>query len=228
MTTHPQCVLAYSYSSRATFFYFGRPVLIHMTVGFTKRGTRIRFLSSEILILCTHVKPECGPHYLMHTGTYMLTHTWTHICRAHARRQAYTCRRICDYNQINWSISPWKHHIHTWRPLVAFSWMLLTLTRGQAAGSGSAGSQRALWHQHLLTAYMFEKLLQPRSLWQRRNFSLRSSWEVPVCSSRFSWMWHRDTFFATQHKHESWCCLAEAAASSKRAAKHAWPLRWIL
>ena len=141
------------------FFYFGWPVLIYMTVGFTKNGTRVRFLSSEILILCTHMKPECGPHYLIHTGTYMLTHTWTHICRAHARRQAYTCRRICDYNQINWSISPWKHHIHTWRPLVAFSWMLLTLTRGQAAGSGSARSQRALWHQHLLTAYMFRKII---------------------------------------------------------------------
>lgn len=44
-----------------------------------------------------------------YTGTYMLTHTWTHICSTHGHRQASTCQRICDYNQINWSISPWKH-----------------------------------------------------------------------------------------------------------------------
>lgn len=116
-------------------------------------------------------------HDIWHTHRYIhaYTHTRTHICSAHGRRQAYTCRRICDYNQINWSISPWKHHIYTWRPLVAFSWMLLTLTRGQAAGARSAGSQLALWHQHLFMAYMLEKLLQhlqPRSVWQRRNFYL--------------------------------------------------------
>lgn len=105
----------------------------------------------------------------------MLPHTWTHICSTHGRRWAYTCQRICDYNQINWSISPWKHHIYTLRPLVAFSWMLLTLTRSQAACTRLERSQHTLWHQHHFMAYMLEKLLwhlQPCSVWQRRNFYL--------------------------------------------------------
>lgn len=133
-----------------------------------------RIFSAKSLILCICLKPLCvwNTFSVTHTGTYMLTHTWMHICIAHGRKQAYTCRRICDYNQINWSISPWKHHMYTWRRLVAFSWMLLTLARGQAAGAGSARSQHTLWHQHLFMAYMFEKLLQPCSVWQRRNFYL--------------------------------------------------------
>lgn len=117
----------------------------------------------------------CIPLSHTHTGTCMLPHTWTHICSTHGRRWAYTCQRICDYNQINWSISPWKHHIYTLRPLVAFSWMLLTLTRSQAACTRLERSQHTLWHQHRFMAYMLEKLLwhlQPCSVWQRRNFYL--------------------------------------------------------
>lgn len=117
----------------------------------------------------------CIPLSHTHTGTRMLPHTWTHICSTHGRRRAYTCQRICDYNQINWSISPWKHHIYTLRPLVAFSWMLLTLTRSQAACTRLERSQHTLWHQHRFMAYMLEKLLwhlQPCSVWQRRNFYL--------------------------------------------------------
>lgn len=151
---------------------------------------------SARILICTYCVHGAMPSLCLritlsdpHTGTRMLTHT--HICTAHGHRQAYTCWRICNYNQINWSISPWKHHIYTWRPLVAFSWMLLTLTRSRAAGAGSAGSQPALWHQHLFMAYMLEKLLQhlqPHSVWQRRNFYL-FLWRIPTyLSCTFFWL----------------------------------------
>ena len=159
--------------------------------------------SAEMLISCTYMEPYlhsvCGSHYLIHTQVHTSLHTWTHICTAHGRRQAYTCWGICDYNQINWSISPWKHHIYPWWPLVAFSWMLLTLTRSQAAGARSAGSPRALWHQHLFMAYMLEKLLQhlqPRWVWQSRNFYLLLL-RVPLylSSTLFGSIWQRERVF---------------------------------
>lgn len=130
----------------------------------------------------SHVFALSVDHIIWYTHRYIHGYTHTHICSAHGHRQANTCWRICDYNQINWSISPWKHHIYTWRPLVAFSWMLLTLTRSQAAGAGSAGSQHALWHQHLFMAYMLGKLLQHLqlySVWQKRNFYL-FLWRIPT------------------------------------------------
>lgn len=44
---------------------------------------------------------------------------------------------------------------------IAFSWMLLTLTRSQAAGAKVSGvTARSLWHQHLFMANMLEKLLR--------------------------------------------------------------------
>lgn len=157
--------------------------------------------SAKILALCicmeTYFHSVCGSRYLIDTQVHTCLHTHTHICTAHGLTQAYTCWRICDYNQINWSISPWKHHIYTWRTPVAFSWMLLTLTRGQAAGARSAGSQHALWHQHLFMAWTLEKLLQhlqPRSVWQRRNFYL-FLFRVPAYLSSFSKILHRETFF---------------------------------
>lgn len=148
-------------------------------------------------------------HIIWYTHRYIHARkdTRIHICTAHGHRQAYTCWRICDYNQINWSISPWKHHIYTWRPLVAFSWMLLTLTRSQAAGSRSTGSQHALWHQHLFIAYMLEKLLQHLqlySVWQKRNFYLFLS-RIPTYLSGtfFRLNLKRRNLFFAQHKYES-------------------------
>lgn len=171
--------------------------------------------SAKILILCIYMEPYlhsvCGSHYLIHPQVHTCLHTHGHICTPHGRRPAYICWGICVYNQINWSISPWKHHIYTWRPLVAFSWMLLTLTRSQAAGAGSAGSQQALWHQHLFMAYMLEKLLQhfpPGSVWQSRNFYVFLLRIPPYLGSTFFWLKLRERergsmFFFSQHKHES-------------------------
>ncbi len=169
-----------------------------------------------------------------HTHRYIhaYTHTRTHICTAHGRRQAYTCRRICDYNQINWSISPWKHHIYTWRPLVAFSWMLLTLTRGQAAGARSAGSQLALWHQHLLYGLHVRKIITALTasfgLTEEEFLSvtLESSGLFKLHFLLVKFDTEKLFFFYINMK--SWCCLAEASASSKTVAKHTWPLQRIV
>lgn len=74
-------------------------------------------------------------HARSHTGATSASHV--------AARQAYTCRRICDCNQINWFVSPWKRRMsdagRKKRPLVASSWRPLTLTRGRGAGAGVGG-----------------------------------------------------------------------------------------
>ena len=163
----------------------------------------------------------------------MLTHTWTHICTAHGRRQANTCRRICDYNQINWSISPWKHHIYTWRPLVAFSWMLLYTNQRPGsrrevgrvtARSLASASLYGLHARKIITALTASFCLTEKEF-------LSVPLEVSDLFKPHFLLGTFDTeklFFLPQHKHESWCCLAEASASSKTVAKHAWPLRRIL
>jgi len=122
--------------------------------------------------MAPYLVPVCTGPIILYTRTYMRTHTWTHICTAHGGRQACTCRRICDYNQINWSISPWKHHTYTWRPLVAFSWMLLTLTRGTAAGARSSGSQHALLASASLHGLYVRKIIASFCLAEKEFLSV--------------------------------------------------------
>lgn len=94
---------------------------------------------------------------------YMHSYTHVHICTAHGSTQVYTCCWICDSNQINWPISAWKRHMQTWRPLVVFSWMLLTLTRAHAASmsrvTACSPASASLYGSHVWKNYYSTRCL---------------------------------------------------------------------
>lgn len=80
--------------------------------------------------LNTRKKKKTHAHrYTRRSLTHTNAHTHTrmpHLHRTWAARQAYTCWRICDCNQINWFVSLWKRHTSDAeqkkkRPLVASS-----------------------------------------------------------------------------------------------------------
>lgn len=104
-----------------------------------------------------------------HTGTRALhSHTDATSASHMAARQACTCRRICDCNQINWLVPPWKRHVsgaHDKRR-ASGSFQLDAAYTNQGPGSrrrGRRGHGTLADISISFMAYMFEKLLRPHS-----------------------------------------------------------------